>query len=136
MTLVRATTTISAPPRSLQPDLALAEIEQTVLGTDFSSLGFTTRAQADTLLEALELAPRHRLLDLGSGRGWPGLYLAARSGCRLASVDLPLDGLVRTRRRARREGIAPSTSQVLASGRQLPFRPASFDAIVHADVLC
>jgi len=27
------------------------------------------------------------------GRGWPGLYFAARSGCRVVLADLPLEGL-------------------------------------------
>ena len=28
-------------------------------------------------------SPLTRLLDVGSGRGWPGLYLAGRTGCRV-----------------------------------------------------
>jgi hypothetical protein len=50
-------------------------------------------AQADTLASGLGLSAGDRLLDLGTGRGWPGLYLAARTGCRVVLADLPLDGL-------------------------------------------
>jgi cyclopropane fatty-acyl-phospholipid synthase-like methyltransferase len=46
-------------------------------------------AQADTLAGELRLSAGDRLLDLGSGRGWPGLYLAASSGCQVVPSDLP-----------------------------------------------
>ena len=114
----------------------LSQAERRVLGSDFGSSGFTTRREADALLAALDLGHDDRLLDIGSGRGWPGLYLAARSGCRLVSADLPIAGLARSRSRAQQEGVADASSQVVGDGRLLLFRPESFDAIVHADVLC
>jgi ubiquinone/menaquinone biosynthesis C-methylase UbiE len=39
-------------------------------------------------------------------------------------------------RRADDDGMAARTQAVVASARHLPFRPESFDAIVHTDVLC
>jgi hypothetical protein len=44
------------------------------------------------LARELHLSAADRLLDLGSGRGWPGLYLAARTGCAVVLTDLPLEG--------------------------------------------
>jgi protein-L-isoaspartate O-methyltransferase len=113
-----------------------SEIERQVLGSDFGSTGYTTCSQADLLLTALRLRPEDRLLDLGAGRGWPGLYIAGRSGCRVISTDLPVAGLSQARSRARREGLHASSSQAVSDGSRLPFPPATFDAIVHADVLC
>jgi len=40
------------------------------------------------------------LLDVGTGRGWPALYLAQRSGCSVVGTDLPLAALNKARRRA------------------------------------
>jgi hypothetical protein len=60
-----------------RPSPTTREIERRVIGGDWGANGFTTMAQADTLARELGLSVGDRLLDLGSGRGWPGLYLAA-----------------------------------------------------------
>lgn len=110
--------------------------EREAVGSDYGACGYLTLAQADELLAHLALTDRDLLLDIGSGNGWPGLYLAARSGCRIVVSDLTVPGMVEARRRATADGMAPRTAAVIASARHLPFRPDSFDAIVHADVLC
>lgn len=103
----------------------------TVLGSDRAN-GYTTPEQADAVADTLALGPKDRLLDLGGGRGWPGMRIAERSGCRLVTTELPWEAL-----RAARD-VAPRVNGwvVAADGRRLPFRDAVFDAIVHADVLC
>ena len=111
-------------------------VERRVLGSDFGANGFTTVSQADELGRRLGLRPGERLLDLGAGCGWPGLYLAIESGCSVVSTDLPFEGLLRARQRGSREGLVGRSSAVLSSARRLPFRRRAFDAIVHTDVLC
>jgi SAM-dependent methyltransferase len=111
-------------------------IERTVIGGDWGANGYTTVAQAQTLADALGLAPGVRLLDLGAGRGWPGLYLAVRTGCEVVLTDVPVEGLRQAVARAGSEGIGDRVATVAASARALPFQPQSFDAVVHADVLC
>lgn len=113
----------------------LDDIERRVIGDAWGANGFTTRAQADELARCLELAPGMRLLDIGAGRGWPSLYLGARTGCEVVVTDLPFEGLALARERARREQVR-LLGGIAASARDLPFRPESFDAIVHTDVLC
>lgn len=92
--------------------------------------------QADTLAQGLGLSAADRLLDLGSGRGWPGLYLAARTGCAVVLTDLPLAGLRVAAARAAAEGLASRAEVVVSAASALPFRARSFDAVIHADVLC
>ena len=111
------------------------ERERLVFGGNFGCDGYTTPAQAAALPVQLELAPGRWLLDLGSGRGWPGLYLAKLTGCRTVLADLPVQGLAQAMRR-RENRLAGRVSAVVAAPRQLPFRRASFDAIIHTDVLC
>lgn len=112
------------------------QIELAVIGGDWGANGYTTMAQAGLLARKLGLRPGVRLLDLGAGRGWPGLYLAAATGCQAVLADVPIEGLRAAAARARRERLAGRAGQVAASARALPFAAAAFDAIVHTDVLC
>jgi SAM-dependent methyltransferase len=110
--------------------------ELQAVGSDYGNNGFTTLDQADDLARHLALDPAKVLLDVGSGAGWPGLYLAARTGCRVVVSDLTVPGMRNAVRRAAADGLTPRTQAVVASARHLPFRPESFDAMVHTDVLC
>jgi 2-polyprenyl-3-methyl-5-hydroxy-6-metoxy-1,4-benzoquinol methylase len=111
-------------------------IERRVIGGDWGANGYTTMVQADTLARGLGLSAADRLLDIGTGRGWPGLYLAARTGCRVVLADLPLEGLRVAAKRAAAEGLAARVRVVVSAASGLPFRAGSFDAIIHTDVLC
>ena len=121
---------------SLANSDATRAVELEAVGTDYGNAGFTTQAQADVIADLLALRPGELLLDVGSGAGWPGLYLAKKTGCRVVLCDLTLPGMKQARRRAVADAAAARTSAVVASARQLPFRPDSFDAMVHTDVLC
>ena len=114
----------------------LRQLERLVLGVDFGGNGYTTVGQARLLAERLDLGPASWLLDIGAGRGWPGLYLAQATGCRVVVTDLPHGAMQRARERAREEALSERTAVVVASARRLPFRYETFDAIVHTDVLC
>ena len=111
-------------------------IELAVIGGDWGANGYTTIAQADQLAAILELGPGSLVLDIGTGRGWPGLYLAATTGCSVVMTDVPVEGLVSARARGQREGLDDRTWPVNASARDAPFRVETFDAVVHTDVLC
>ncbi|MDH3396521.1 MAG: hypothetical protein OEM81_01685, partial [Acidimicrobiia bacterium] len=62
---------------------ARRRVEQLVLGSDYGATSYTTVSQAADLAQRLQLGPDVSLLDLGAGSGWPGLYLAAATGCRV-----------------------------------------------------
>jgi len=114
----------------------ILEIEHSVFGSDYGANSWTTRRQADEIARLLNLQSHHDLLDLGSGSGWPGLYLAKQSGCRIVLVDLPITGLTIALQRSRRDGLNLQTLALAADAAQLPFYKQSFDAICHSDILC
>ncbi|HEY5640105.1 MAG TPA: class I SAM-dependent methyltransferase [Dehalococcoidia bacterium] len=109
------------------------QVERKVIGANVGANGYTTLAQADRLVEALNLSPTSHLLDLGSGRGWPGLHLAARAGCHAVLIDVP-EAAVRTAR-GRSAEASDQVAVARASATHLPFAARSFDAICHADTL-
>ncbi len=115
-------------------DPAMVRAERMVIGCDYGASSFTTLDQANELAHRLELAPGRVLLDIGSGAGWPGNYLAASTGCRAFLTDPTLEGMAVAAERSRRDGL--HTQAVVASGTALPFADAVFDAATSSDVFC
>jgi SAM-dependent methyltransferase len=114
----------------------MREIERVVCGCDYGGTSWTTREEAEHVGQLLGLGPGKRFLDLGAGSGWPGLYLARVTGCDVALVDIPLEGLRIAARRAVAEHLSGECWIVRADGAALPFKQDWFDAIGHSDVLC
>src|SRR3990170_3095393 len=115
-------------------DAALA-VEREVIGANVGASGYTTVAQANALIPELRLRPGTLLLDVGAGRGWPGLYLAQETGCRVVLADIPAPGLVTAVKRAIEAGLSNRASFVRAAAEHLPFLSAVFDAVVHTDTM-
>ena len=116
-------------------DVGLA-IEREVIGVNVGLNGYTTVPQADRIARVLRLRRGMRVLDVGAGRGWPGLHIASSTGCHVVLADLPRPALRIAAARARRRRLAARCRFVQASANALPFAPMSFDAIVHTDVMC
>jgi SAM-dependent methyltransferase len=120
---------------SRETNSAVESVERAAIGAVVGASGYTTVPQAERLLSVLDLKRGARLLDVGAGRGWPGLYLSDRSECQAVITDVPRPGIATARSQAERLGLTGRCDFALASGRVLPFRDASFDAVVHTDTL-
>jgi SAM-dependent methyltransferase len=120
--------------RSNEP--VMQAIERQVCGCDFGGNSWTSRIQADAQIGMLGLKKGSELIDLGAGMGWPGIYMAGQSGCKVTLVDLPEIGLKIARQRAEEEGLADLVSTRIADAANLPYPAASFDAVSHSDLLC
>jgi len=116
--------------------VAMRELERSVCGCDYGSTSWTTRFEAERIAQLLELGPAKRLLDVGAGSGWPGLFLAQLTGCDVVLVDLPLAALRIALERATADSLSQRCEFIVADGAALPFKDASFDAVSHSDVLC
>ena len=111
-------------------------IERSVCGCDYGARSWTTLDEARETGRMLALKPGKRLLEVGSGSGWPGLYLAKETGCDIVMTDLPLTGLRVAIERAATDQVAGACWATVADGAALPFRSGRFDAILPSDVLC
>ncbi len=114
----------------------LRKLERESCGCDYGGTSWTTREEAERVGRLLGLGPGKHLLDIGSGSGWPGLYLAQSSGCDATLSDLPFEGLRHAAERAGADQPAGACFFAAADGAALPFRDGWFDAISHSDVLC
>ncbi|MDX1402536.1 MAG: methyltransferase domain-containing protein [Kiloniellales bacterium] len=112
------------------------EIERRVCGCDFGGNSWTTRRQADEIIERLQLRPGVRMLDLGAGTGWPALYFVGQSGCDAVLADLPENGLRIARERAAKDGLSELVASVVSDAAELCFPEEAFDAVSHSDLLC
>ena len=111
-------------------------ITNQVCDCGYIGTSWTTRKEADVMIEHLRLTASHNLLDIGAGAGWPGLYLALQTGCAVTLLDLPEIGLRLAQARAETDGMTSQLSTVLADAAEMPFPSESFKAISHSDVLC
>jgi protein-L-isoaspartate O-methyltransferase len=114
----------------------ILDIEREVMGSDYGASSYTTCSEAAGIGELLALGPGVHLLDIGSGSGWPGLYLAKSTGCDVTLVDKPLSGLKVAAARASEDRLSGICSVIVGDGRALPFDSERFHAISHSDVLC
>ncbi len=115
---------------------AILAVERHACGCDYGGNSLTTRDDAHRMAALMGLQPGVRLLDVGAGAGWPGLYIAKRTGCDAMLVDLPLIGLRVASERAVKDGTSDRCRVAVADGSQMPFRDGSFDAVSHSDILC
>ena len=111
-------------------------VECAVCGSDYGGTSWTTMDEAKQVAGMLGVGPGDRLLEVGAGSGWPGLYLAGLSGCDVVLSDIPHLGLGAAMARAGADGLAGKYWAAVADGGALPFADAAFDAVSHSDVLC
>lgn len=114
----------------------LRQLERSNCGCDYGATSFTTLEQVYELITKLNLEPNKRLLEVGAGSGWPGLYMAKETGCDVTFTDLPIEGLQVAKQRAAKDNLTDLSRMVVASGSALPFRNNWFHAVSHSDVLC
>lgn len=115
---------------------AVKALEREVLGCDYGGTSWTTRDQISNIISFLDLDSSSKLLEVGCGAGWPGLYLSSITGCDATLLDIPLIALQQAAERAVRDDIVEQIRLVNGSGTALPFAAESFDCISHSDVLC
>lgn len=132
------------PPSSVEQRAALAALgEEYPAGLDTYS--FVSRTELRRVAEQVTRVAGDLLVDVGCGRGGPGLWVAGTSGARLIGVDVADSALVHARRLAdrfgvdaefmsgtfERTGLGDSTADVLMSIDAFLFSPDKRAAFVE-----
>jgi len=119
-----------------EPQRLKLDVEREVMGSDYGATSYTTRAEAERIGQLLDLRPGIRMLDVGAGAGWPGLFFAGTMGCHTTLIDKPSSGFEAAVVRVTRDQLKKRSMIIVGDAKLLPFANGSFDAISHCDVLC
>ena len=68
---------------------ALRELERRTLGAAYGGNGYTDVGHVKRFMDLLGVGRGDRVLELGSGAGWPGLYLARETESEVVLSDVP-----------------------------------------------
>jgi ubiquinone/menaquinone biosynthesis C-methylase UbiE len=121
--------TLTKPPAAASPDLSALKAKQHAAWSsgDYAVVGATLQIMGESLCEAMDLRGGQKVLDVAAGNGNVTLA-AARRWCDVTSTDYVESLLERGRARAQAEGWNIKFQE--ADAEALPFKDASFDAIV------
>jgi len=85
--------------------------------------------QTEYLLQAFDLKPGMRVLDLACGKGMTSVFLAKEFGVHVYAVDL-WDAPDEKWENAKAHGVEHLITPIQADAKSLPFAPGFFDAII------
>jgi ubiquinone/menaquinone biosynthesis C-methylase UbiE len=111
-----------------RPDLAAIKERQqaTWASGDYHMIGTQILLSSELLIEAFDVHPGERVLDVATGSGNAALA-AARRGCSVVGLDYVPALLERARMRAVAEGV--TAAFVEGDAEALPFEDGSFDVV-------
>jgi SAM-dependent methyltransferase len=121
------------------PSAVMARVWQTVLGAEYPAelapYSWVTRTELADFAREVRVSAGDLLVDVGSGRGGPGLWVAARTGADHLAVDITEVGLEEVRKAAGRLGLGARSRAAVGSFEQMPLEDGTADAVMSVDAL-
>lgn len=123
-----------------QPESALlASIWAQVLGDEYPAevapYSYTTRSELRRIADSVGVGSGGVLVDVGCGRGGPGLWIAVTTGAHYVGVDIAASALAAVTRRAERLGLSERVRTVEGSFESLPLGDGEAQAIMSIDAM-
>jgi ubiquinone/menaquinone biosynthesis C-methylase UbiE len=116
-----------------------ADLWQRAMGDDYpvdvDPSSSCTRSLLVHILEMLALRPGDLLVDLGCGRGGPGLWLARETRARLVGLDFSPKGIALATRKAKHFALTTPAQFRVASFDATGLPDTSVDGVVSVDAL-
>jgi len=128
------TSVFDAPPSAVQ-----ARIWTQVFGSEYPTelepYSYITRTELAAFVTHLGLAGGQTLVDVGCGRGGPGLWVAATSGASLLGVDLSPTAVSDAAQRATALGLSDRARFTVGTFEAIPARSGVVDGLMSVDAL-
>jgi SAM-dependent methyltransferase len=119
------------------PSLVQRRVWRAVFGDrfpeDLDPYSFVTSDELERFVDELRVAAGDLLLDVGCGRGGPGVWVAQKTGARLVGIDIAGTALAAARRRA--EQLSLDAEFRFGSFEQTGLDDAAADAVMSVDAL-
>lgn len=128
---------VFSTPASTVADEVWADVYGDEYPAGLEIYSFTSRSELRLIAEWLAIPPRERgaLVDIGCGRGGPGLWVAGATGAALTGIDVAASALVSARAQAVRLGLADRAEFQLGSFAATGLPDGFADAIMSVDAL-
>lgn len=96
---------------------------------------YITRSELAQFVEELNVDSNSRILDVGCGRGGPGLWVAAMTGASIIGVDISTSALSSARERAAVLSLSTRAEYDLGDFASIPVPSESAEALMSIDAL-
>jgi len=115
----------------------LEQVRRETYGEDFGQSSWVTADEYRRFFKLLALSSADHVLDVGCGSGWPALFVARETGCRVTGVDVNEAGIQAGQALVREAGMQERVFLQTADVAQpLPFPGETFSVLVCMDALC
>ena len=128
------TSVFEAPASTVQARI-WAETYGDEYPAELDPYSFTTWSELRRAVDELALSRGDLLIDVGCGRGGPGLWVASTAGASLLGVDISPTALEAARRRAVALGLGDSATYAEGSFDAIPGESASAQGVLSIDAL-
>lgn len=115
----------------------LEQVRRETYGEDFGQSSWVTADEYRRFFKLLGLSSGDHVLDVGCGSGWPALFVARETGCRVTGIDVNEAGIRAGQALVREAGMQERV--ILQTGdvaQPLPFPAETFSVLVCMDALC
>jgi len=119
--------------------LVMERIWQEVLGSEYleglDAFSYISVTELRRFADEVQVGADQYLVDIGCGRGGPGLWVAAMTGARLIGIDVADSALAAARRRADEVGLAGRAEYRRGSFEDTDLSDRSANAVMSVDAL-
>ena len=102
---------------------------------DIGQQSFIAPRYLDDLIRRLRIDENSYVFDVGSGVGGPALYIASRTGCRIAGIDISDVGVDMSVKLAKKSGLEGKAEFRLGDAMKTPFADNTFDTAISLNVM-